>query len=509
MTGLRLSARARQFIDRLCRRWPRLAGFLGFAQRRRRPLWALFFVLMHVLGFLHSISAVMETRTPQGAIAWAISLNTMPVVAVPAYWVFGENNLENYSEVRRRGRDEVWPLAEGWLGQVREARKADGPADPLLATLGTISSMPVTAGNHCELLVDGRETFDAIFEAIESAEDYVLVQFYIIRADETGNELKRRLIERAREGVRVHLLFDDVGCLDLPDEYRRELSDAGVRVTSFMNPEADLDRFQLNFRNHRKLVVVDGHTAFVGGNNVGDEYIHGFPGQGGWRDAHMKVSGPAATSLQVPFLEDWKWATGEAIEGLAWDYLGELGGSGVEAVGVATGPADEVESCGLYFHAAIRAANERIWIATPYFVPDEALVQALQLAAMRGVEVRILIPDQTDSWLVQRSSYSYLEELGLENIEIRRHEDGFLHKKVLLIDDRYAVVGSANVDNRSIRLNFELSVAVADEGFAGEVRKMLEHDFAHSRKAEASDLRERSFWFRFTARIARLLAPVQ
>ncbi|MBB5351885.1 cardiolipin synthase [Haloferula luteola] len=466
---------------------------------------------MHIIGFFQSISAVMDTRTSQGAIAWAISLNTFPVVAVPAYMIFGDNDFQTYVTTRQAGIKDLRPMAEHLIESVKTADVARTDLPGLMGTLSNLSSLPVTYGNQAEILVDGSPTFESIFEAIDQAENYILVQFYIIRDDETGRGLAERLARKAREGVQVYLLYDDYGCLGLSSSYLDSLRQAGVHAQSFLNLVGGANRFQLNFRNHRKLVVVDGKTAFVGGHNVGDEYLGLHPTLSPWRDTHMRLTGPVVTSLQVPFAEDWNWATGEILDHLDWNIESKAADTpdGMEAIAIPTGPADPMETCSLYYLAAIHAAQKRLWIATPYFVPDEPITQALQLAGRRGVDVRILIPEQFDSSLVRYSSYSYLRELEMAGVQIWRFQKGFMHQKVLLVDDDFATIGSANVDNRSFRLNFELQVGIRDVGFASQVEAMLREDFSHSRRARPEDLDRQSWPFKVGVRVSRLLAPIQ
>ncbi|MGJ8698294.1 MAG: cardiolipin synthase [Verrucomicrobiaceae bacterium] len=468
-------------------------------------------LVMHVSGLILSLGAIAETRTPQGTVAWILSLNFVPVVAVPAYLIFGEDEMEDYLRTRSKGVEALRPLAEKLLEDVEAVSPSDYEENDLLGTLGRISSLPVTTNNRPELLTDGENTYRSIFEAIDSAKKYILVQFYIIRSDGIGGELKDRLMSKAKEGVRVYVIFDDYGSIDLGEEFLTDLRSSGAEVTPFMNIEGDLNRFQLNYRNHRKLVVVDGITAFVGGHNVGDEYLGKHPTLTPWRDCHMRISGPVVPCLQIPFLEDWKWATGETIHDLDWNLerADKKTRGDSQAVCIASGPVDQVETCSLFFHAAIHAAKKRIWIATPYFVPDEALVTSLQLAAKRGVDVRILIPSKNDSLLVERSALSYLEDLDLPGIEIYSYTRGFMHQKVVIVDDDFTAIGSANFDNRSLRLNFELMVGVSDEVFQEKVVKMLQEDFENSVILDKGLLEEKSVWFRFTVRFARLLAPIQ
>ncbi|NNE91743.1 MAG: cardiolipin synthase [Verrucomicrobiales bacterium] len=365
-------------------------------------------------------------------------------------------------------------------------------------------------GNQVDLLINGSDTFDSIFQAIDEAEDYILVQFFIIRNDGTGDELKKRLVRKAEEGVKVYVLMDDIGCLDLDGNYVEELKDAGIDARFFMDFSGKSNRFQLNFRNHRKIVVVDGKKAFIGGHNVGDEYLGKHPVHTPWRDTHVVLEGPIVKAIQIPFVEDWKWATDELLEDLDWtidlseDFAGEM-----EAICLASGPADPVPTCEMFFLSAINEAEKRIWISSPYFVPDSAVVMALQLAAIRGVDVRVIIPENSDSTLVQLSSYSYFKSLEETGVQIYRYTQGFLHQKVMLVDEKIATVGSANFDNRSFNLNFEVTAIVSDAGFASEVESMLLEDFENSVEVDPDVLDGKSKWFNLKVQLARMLAPIQ
>ncbi|HSM06605.1 MAG TPA: cardiolipin synthase, partial [Longimicrobiales bacterium] len=322
-----------------------------------------------------------------------------------------------------------------------------------------------------------------------------------------GTEVQRRLIAKAREGVRVYFLYDEVGSHSLPDPYKEELRGAGVEVYDFHTQQGLWNRFQLNFRNHRKVVVVDGKQTWIGGHNVGDEYMGRDPKFGHWRDTHVRITGPAALAAQLSFVEDWYWATGRVPE-VDWTPTPAPEGD-VPALVIPTGPADEVETATLMFIHAINSARERVWIASPYFVPDEAVMAALHLAGLRGVDVRILIPDHPDHLLVYLAAYSYFDEASETGAEFYRYTDGFLHQKVVLIDDVSAAVGTANFDNRSFRLNFEITALVADSTFVGEVERMFEADFARSRRMEPGELDRKSFWFKLGVKLARLTSPIQ
>jgi cardiolipin synthase len=369
-----------------------------------------------------------------------------------------------------------------------------------------LTALPVTRGNHIELLVDGEATFDAIFAAIDSARDYLLVQFFIIHDDELGRKFQDRLIQRARAGVKIYFLYDEVGCHKLPGTWLGALRESGVRVEGFKTTRGKGNRFQLNFRNHRKLVIPDGREALTGGLNVGDEYMGHSKRFGPWRDTHARVRGPAVQAAQLTFVEDWYWATDE-VPPLCWTPA--AADADQRALVLATGPADEADRCSLAFIRAINSAKSRLWISSPYFVPDSTVLTALQLAALRGVEVRLLLPERTDHLLPMLSSFSYYESLALAGIELWRYQPGFLHQKALLVDDRLAAVGSVNVDYRSFHLNFELVVMVTDEEFCGQMEAMMKEDFARCRRVDLAEYQRRPWWFKTAVRLARLFSPVE
>jgi len=461
----------------------------------------------HMIGAWTSIHAIMETRTAQGAVAWAVSLNTFPYMAVPLYWVFGRSEFQGYTTTRHMVNEELLALEP----EVEAAGKSFlvTPEDPRGShlVLTRMTKLPMTTGNSVDLLIDGAETFESIFAGMDAAKNYILVQFFIVKNDGLGRRLQKKMIERARAGVQVFFLYDEIGCHGLPRSYLNGLRAAGVRVSAFGSTQGRGNRLQLNFRNHRKIVVADGNAAWVGGHNVGDQYLGLDPTFGRWRDTHVRIAGPAVLAVQLAFLEDWYWATRSFME-LNW--LAALTREGNKVVHIIpSSPADSRETNTLMFLEAITVAKDRIWIASPYFVPDEVILAALKLADLRGVEVKILIPDDPDHLLVYLSAFTFLRDLQGTDIKIYRYQNGFLHQKVMLVDHDAAVVGTANLDNRSFRLNFEISVLVVDRPFASEVEAMLREDFSNSHIMNPGELDAKPFWFRFAARTARLMAPVQ
>jgi len=464
-------------------------------------------IIFHIVGFLSSIDAVMGTRTSQGAIAWVVSLNTFPYVAVPAYWVLGRSKFKGYVSARQEGDHEIRNVIVQATDETMEQRSNLGEENPVTRGSEILAKIPVLRNNQIELLVDGQQTFDSIFEGIDAATEYILVQFFIVKDDELGRELKSRLLTRARAGVRVYFLYDEVGSHALPKSYLGELREAGAEVADFHTQKGPSNRFQINFRNHRKIVVVDGHSAWVGGHNVGDEYMGRDPEFGHWRDTHVKIVGPAVIATQVSFLEDWHWATNRVPEFKWTPHVPEE--QGVDVLMYPTGPSDPLETATLMFLSGINAAKKRLWIASPYFVPDESIMNALHLAALRGVDVRIIIPDKADHLLVYMAAFSYFEEAQATGIRFFRYMDGFLHQKVVLVDDEVSAVGTANFDNRSFRLNFEIMAVVYDLDFGKEIEEMLLADMEESVEMQPGDLDKKSYWFKLGTRLARLTAPIQ
>ena len=410
----------------------------------------------------------------------------------------------------RRVTDENNEIAINALIETAEEFVVEDPCGrPLMRAAEDLASMPTMGMNHAELLIDGEATFDSIMDGIDSAEKYILVQFYILKDDELGNRLKTHLIKKAELGVEIYLVYDEIGSNSLTKSYINECKDAGIKIRPFNTRKGFMNRFQLNFRNHRKIVVVDGLKTWIGGHNVGNEYLGKDQKVGNWRDTHTVIEGPAAISAQLAFAEDWYWAADEKLEHLNWKPTAAENGSNQDVLIIPSGPADELETASLMFLHAINHAQKRIWIASPYFVPDEAFVYALQLAGLRGVDVRILIPDKPDHYLVYLTAFSYIESTSLTGVKFYRYQAGFLHEKVVLVDDDVSVVGTANFDNRSFRLNFEVSACIIDKDYASQVEAMFEADFENSCIMEGDILSTKSWWFKLQVKLARLTSPVQ
>ena len=463
-------------------------------------------LLIHLLGIVSAIMALMSSRTSQGAVAWIISLLTFPYVALPAYWFFGRPRFYGYVSARGQRDTVLRRVLVHYRANVQPYVAPSTNAD--IQAVEQLAMMPLTHGNQATLLIDGPATFESLFDGIDRAEKYVLVQFFIVRDDALGQRLKHHLQCAARRGVRVYFLYDEVGSRKLADSYLNDLISDGVAVSAFRSSRGFKHRFQLNFRNHRKITVIDGKEGWIGGFNIGVEYLGENPRHGPWRDTHLKLAGPSVLGLQEAFWEDWNWATDEVI---SLNWMADTCSSVTDhhVVIVPSGPADRQDTASLLVQQVIHSAKQRLWVTSPYFVPDQGVQDALRLAAMRGVDVRVMIPERPDHLLVFLSAFSFLPDMLRAGVKIYRYLPGFLHQKVMLVDDEAATVGTVNLDNRSFRLNFEITAFIPSRDFATSVEAMLEKDFAHCRRVTIDEINQRPVWMKVVSRAAYLMAPVQ
>ena len=464
-------------------------------------------VVVHALGIVHAAHAVMNVRSSQGAIAWGISLVTFPWLAIPLYWILGRSKFHGYAEAMRIAFQQHDKVIREAYSEILEYKVAlPEKLAPLQPLAEAFTGIPFTSGNAAELLINGQQTYEAMLSAIAQARNYILLQSYIVNDDQAGKEFKQALIAKAEQGIRIYLLYDEIGSNKLSRSYIKSLTRNGIQVSAFNTTKGRGNRFQLNFRNHRKILVVDGEIAFLGGLNIGDEYLGKNPHLSPWRDTHMMMQGPTVQCLQSSFLRDWYWATRTVLE-VNWHIKANLEMNQTAFV-LPTGPADRLAACNLFFVNAIDQAQTRLWIASPYFVPDESTLMTLKLAAIRGVDVRIILPNRPDHLFVYLCSFSYYTEMEAMGIKLYRYKDGFMHQKIMLIDRDMAAVGTVNLDNRSFFLNFEVMGFVADLRFVQSVEKMLEDDLAASVAVDLSEYGRKPLWFKLIVRISRLLAPL-
>lgn len=466
-------------------------------------------VLVIVVSFL----IFMEKRNPYKTIAWLAILNVFPVLGLIIYLMFGQN-LRKRKKVKTKYINEFKQLQQLVDHQIDSfktdpelARQSISSKAQLINLLLRNANAPFTRSNSASILTDGQKTFQCIFDELEKAQHHIHLEYYILKADNTGQKLKEILIRKARSGVKIRVLYDAVGCWKLPKKYIRELKDAGVLIKPFLPVVMPFINNKLNYRNHRKIIVIDGHIGFLGGLNIGDEYLGYHPKLGKWRDTHLKLEGTAVHFLQVIFMLDWEFVTGETINDQA--YLPEIKNCDGKLVQIAaSGPDSDWETVHQSYFALITSAQKSIKITTPYLVPDEGILLALKTAALSGIDVKIIFPGRPDTKVVYWASQSYFDELMEAGVEIYMYQPGFIHAKTVSVDGEVASLGSANLDMRSFMLNFEVNAMLYDKELVSDLDQSFAEDLANSIKIAPSDYANRPLPLRIRQSAARLLSPL-
>ncbi|MCS6866604.1 MAG: cardiolipin synthase [Gemmataceae bacterium] len=440
-------------------------------------------------------------REPMSAIAWALTVILLPIVGPVLFLLFGYQSIprklrkrqlrgQAYKKFIARIDGESAEVPAPWAVLARIAHHADG--------------FPVTRGNAVEFYHEGTEAFAAMLQAIEAAQHHVHAQFFICRADTTGRRFFEGLRACARRGVEVRLLVDSVGSYNLSSRWLKQLQQDGVRTASFL---PILNPLRVNLRNHRKILVVDGRVGFTGGMNIGDEYLGLHPKFGYWRDTHFRVIGPGVEGLQHTFLEDWYFTTNEGVKGPCYFPPHTASGSTLVQV-VASGPDKEYKSIRETYVAAVLRASRRVWIASPYFVPDAGFRDAIVLAARSGLDVRFLGLFRPDKWLPFLAARYYWADMLAAGVKVYQYTRGMMHSKYLLVDGEWASVGSANTDNRSLFLNFELNCQFFDTTVVHELEIAFLRDLEHSVRLDPEVYATRPLVSRLAENACRLFSPV-
>lgn len=462
-------------------------------------------ILLELVLVVTTLSWVLQTkRETMSAIAWSLTVLLLPFLGAFLFFVFGSQSVRRIRRKQRK-RSAYKMLAGGRDG----SPKVDVPAKwDVLARLGHHGDgFPVTGGNAVTLYNLGEPAFEAMLEAIRAAEHHVHFQFFIFRNDASGRRFIDALCECARRGVEVRFLYDSVGSYNLSRRLLKQLRLAGGRASSFLPIFNPMYRFRLNLRNHRKIVVIDGKVAFTGGLNIGDEYLGLAPRFGHWRDTHLRVEGPAAASLQRIFLEDWFFATEEAVHGTRYFPKPPTPGRSLVQV-VHSGPDADYKTIRETYFAGILNARQRVWIASPYFVPDAGLRDAMILAARSGVDVRFLGLFRPDKWVPYLAARFYWADMLEAGVKVYQYAAGMMHAKYMLVDGEWASVGSANTDNRSLLLNFEANCQLFDAALVAELEREFLNDLEVSIQLDPKVYADRPVLARLAENACRLFSPV-
>ncbi|MBN2984547.1 cardiolipin synthase [Cohnella algarum] len=445
--------------------------------------------------------------------AWLMVLLFLPVVGFPLYLLFGQNlsRLKMY-KIKKETEERFRGIIERQRKQFRQHKLVynDETAaeydDLIYMNLSSAMSL-YTQDNDVRIFTEGTSKFEALLGELETAKHHIHLMYYIVHDDGIGRKLLDCLARKAAEGVAVRFLYDPVGSHRLHSRFFEPLERAGGEVAAFFPSRIPYLNFRVNYRNHRKMAIIDGKVGYIGGINVGDEYLGLVARYGFWRDTHLRLQGSAVKQMQSQFLLDWNLASGRMFEGDPYfpNFTGD-GEVGMQIV--SSGPDQEMEQIKNGYIRMIHLAKESVWIQTPYFIPDESLLNAIRLAALSGVDVKIMIPAEPDHKMVYWASRSYLGDLLSLGVHCLLYGKGFLHAKALVIDGKAATVGTANFDIRSFKLNFESNAFIFDRGVAEQLKRTFEEDMAFCRELTEEEHLNRPRLHKIRESVTRLLSPI-
>ncbi|WAI02510.1 cardiolipin synthase [Methanogenium organophilum] len=469
--------------------------------------------ILLVANFSIAITVVfVERKKPSTALLWVAVLFFLPIFGFLLYLVFGQNI---YKERIFRLKEEDDHIAKTLIASQEERLSRihvpfeDKAGDYLnmVTMLLRNDGAVLSNDNTMEVYTNGYAKFEALMEAIAGAEDFIHLEYYIIRNDTLSRQITSALVAKAREGVTVRVLGDAVGCHGLPRNFFSELMDAGGEVAFFFRSKYLHINMRVNYRNHRKIAIIDGKTGFIGGYNIGDEYLGKGP-LGNWRDTHLKITGTAVHSLQVRFFMDWNHAAGADLgfDERYFPVMEEREGALVQIV--ASGPDSRGEAIKKGYLSLIHNARESVWIQTPYFIPDASIMDALTIAAESGVDVRIMVPCKPDHPFVYWAGFSYLWELMESGVRVYTYDDGFIHAKTVTVDGIAASVGSANWDIRSFSLNFEANAFLYRGGVPATLKQIFADDIASCTEVTPEMYGQRTHLMRFKESFSRLFSGI-
>ena len=459
------------------------------------------------------ILIVQQKGDPLKTISWILVIFLLPIAGIILYFFFGKNYRKEkiFSRKGLIDLEHMKLLSDDQFANLPHkdnfsSAKVRSKMNIMRLLLNSSKSL-LTEKNRVNVLQNGRETFDSIIAAIEGAKHHIHLEYYIIDDDHIGNLIRKLLIKKVQEGVKVRFIYDDVGCWSLPKHFVDSMSDAGIEIYSFLPVRFPLLTNKINYRNHRKIVVVDGIIGFVGGLNIADRYLQGSEELGIWRDMHLRLEGEAVNSLQVVFLVDWYFVSDDIVKGDEYFPTNQPDESHFVQI-TASGPDSDWASIMQAYFAAIASAKSSIYISTPYFMPNEGILTALKTASLSGLDVRIMLPSRSDSKMVFWSSRSYVTELLEAGIKIYFYEKGFPHSKLLLVDEVLCSIGTANMDIRSFDQNFEVSALIYDEAITLDLQKSYLNDLQNSTEIKLETWENRPRWDSIRESVARIFSPL-
>jgi cardiolipin synthase len=453
----------------------------------------------------------LENRHPTQTLTWLVVLGSFPLVGFIFYLLFGRSYRKERMYRKKYFLDKQAFLTVEGDNDPRSEEKAvqfGGHQRRLFQLAQKLGNSPVSFETATKTLTNGEETFTHIIEELQKAKHHIHLEYYIIRNDHIGEQIKNVLIDKAKQGVKVRFLFDAVGSWKLSKKYIAQLRNAGIDTVPFGPVRLPFLNSKFNFRNHRKIIVIDGNVGFVGGLNIGDEYLGRDQHYGFWRDTHLMLKGEAVRTLQLIFLQDWYYMTNYSF--LTAEYLSpqpsDKSHGGVQLI--AGGPDNEWSVIKNIFFAMITSAKKSVWIASPYFIPDEDIFSAIKIAALSGIDVRLLMPNRPDKRIVFHASRSYFPELLEAGVKVYEYQRGFMHSKIVIVDDELASIGTSNMDMRSFHLNFEVNAFLYRTMSTQTLVEEYLNDLEYSKQLDLEEFKKRNFGIRLLESTARLLSPL-
>lgn len=476
-------------------------------------LWILA-ILYLVTVFTISLMIVFENRNPLKTHSWLLVIILVPVAGIVLYVFFGRNYRKQKIYSRKSIADSEI-LSDFVARQVVSLPTViSGESDDiqskshLMRLLLNNNRSVLTVDNTVKLLKNGKETFPAMREAIAAARNYIHLEFYRLEPDTLGTEFKELLKKKAAEGVRVRVIYDDVGSWNIGKSYLRDMRASGVSIFPFMPVRFPSFSSKVNYRNHRKILVVDGNVGFVGGLNIADKYLYGLPDIGPWKDTHLKLKGESVAALNGIFLADWDFVSGKPVPDLEPLLKRRKTGNRCLVQVASSGPDTDWATIMQVYFAAIATAKTSIYLTSPYFSPDESLLTALKTSALSGIDIRVIFPRTSDSIIANWNTRSYISELLEAGVRVYLFDEGFIHSKYLLVDSVFASVGSPNVDIRSFDLDFEVTALIYDRNFASELNTLFFEDLKGCREVVKSEWEKRNRKERYKESLARIFGPL-
>jgi cardiolipin synthase len=470
------------------------------------------YTIVIIITCLHIIyNTASDTKT----LAYVLVTVFIPIIGIGLYFLVGTNYRKNKLYSKKIGEDDKM------LNEIRkritiESEKAWNSGEPevqkhkkLARFLLNDSMSPLSGNNEVKLLINGEEKFPEVIAALQHAKHHIHIEYYIFEDEVIGNQIKDILIQKAREGVAVRFIYDDFGSRSIRKKLVPELIAAGVQAFPFYKIYFMLMANRINYRNHRKIIVIDGHIGFVGGINVSDKYINNKKGQEYWRDTHVKITGPGTYYLQYLFICDWNFCSDEKLKPESDFFVAKPDKKGDAIVQIAaSGPDSDTPTIMFSLMQVFGIAENEILITTPYFIPGESVLDALQIAAISGVKVKILVPGNSDSAVVNYAARSYYGDLLEMGVEIYLYQKGFVHAKTIVSDGQLAIIGTANMDHRSFELNFEVTSMIYDTAIAEQLRDAFYNDLKHATKIDPKKWENRPAYKQLPEKIARLVSPL-